>query len=98
VLFFLENPQYFNFIFSQQWMTVDLDLENDSPTNFPPYLLLKTYALKIFRKAGMPDERIEDMIISMWASVHGLTSIAIMKNVHYSKNWGDKIEDIIKNI
>lgn len=98
VLFFLENPQYFNFIFSQQWMTVDLDLENDSPTNFPPYLLLKKYALKIFRKAGMPDERIEDMIISMWASVHGLTSIAIMKNVHYSKNWGDKIEDIIKNI
>ncbi len=98
VIFFLENPQYFNFIFSQQWMTVDLDLENDSPSNFPPYELLKSHALRIFRNAGIADERIEEMIIAMWASVHGLTSIATMQNVHYSKNWIDKIEDILGNI
>jgi len=98
VQFFLKNPQYFNFIFSQMWMQIDLDITNDSPTNFPPYMLLKTNALRIFRAQGIPDERIEDMLIAMWASVHGLTSIATMKNVHYSKNWGDKIEDIIQNV
>lgn len=98
VQFFLKNPQYFNFIFSQMWMRIDLDITNDSPANFPPYMLLKTHALRIFRAQGIPDERIEDMVIAMWASVHGLTSIATMKNVHYSKNWGEKIEDIIQNI
>jgi len=98
VQFFLKNPQYFNFIFSQMWNQIDLDIANDSSTNFPPYMLLKTSALRIFRAQGIPDERIEDMLIAMWASVHGLTSIATMKNVHYSKNWGDKIEDIIQNV
>jgi AcrR family transcriptional regulator len=98
VQFFLKNPQYFSFIFSQMWIQIDLDITNDSPTNFPPYLLLKTSALRIFRAQSIPDERIEDMLIAMWSSVHGLTSIATMKNVHYSKNWGDKIEDIIQNI
>jgi AcrR family transcriptional regulator len=98
VLFFLENPQYFNFIFSQPWMKVDLDIQNDSQDNFPPFLLLKTHSLRIFRKAGIPDERIEDMLIHMWASVHGLTSIATMSNVHYNKKWSDKIEDIINNL
>jgi len=97
VLFFLENPQYFNFIFSQSWMQIDLDLTNDSPTNFPPFLLLKTNTVRIYRKLGVPDEKIEDMVIAMWASVHGLTSIATMRNVHYSKDWSKKIEDIIRN-
>jgi hypothetical protein len=97
VLFFVENPQYFNFIFAQPWLQVDLDLKNDSPTNFPPYLLLKTNTLRIYRALGVPDERIEDMLIAMWATVHGLTSIATMQNVHYSKDWSEKIEDIIRN-
>jgi len=98
VLFFLENPQYFHFIFSQMWIQIDLDIANDSPTNFPPYLLLKTNAQRIFRSQGIPDERIENMLIAMWSSVHGLTSIATMKNVHYSKKWEEKIEDIIQNV
>ncbi len=98
VLFFLENPQYFNFIYSQPWMQVYLDINNDAEDNFPPYQLLKTHSLRIFRKAGIPDERIEDMLISMWSTVHGLTSIATMSNIHYSKNWSDKIEDIITNV
>lgn len=97
VQFFLENPQYFNFIFSQQWMQVNLDLKNETATNFPPYQLLKTNGQRILRHAGMPDEAIEDRLISMWATVHGLTSIATMSNVHYSKNWSEKIEDILMN-
>ena len=78
-------------------MQVYLDIHNESQDNFPPYQLLKTHALRIFRNAGIPDEKIEDMLISMWASVHGLTSIATMSNIHYSKNWSEKIEDILTN-
>ena len=79
-------------------MQVYLDINNNAEDNFPPYQFLKTHSLRIFRKAGIPDERIEDMLISMWSTVHGLTSIATMSNVHYSKDWSEKIEDIITNI
>lgn len=78
-------------------MEVNLDLEGDTTKNFPPYQLLKSHAVRILANTGMTKEETEDGIISMWAMVHGLASIATMKNVHYSKEWGKKIEDIIRN-
>lgn len=97
VMFFIKNPQYFPFVFSQQWMEVNLSLDGDETRNFPPFQLLKTKAVPILSKLGMSKERMEDAIISMWATVHGLASIATMKNVHYNKDWETKIEDIIWN-
>lgn len=97
VMFFIEKPAYYPFIFSQSWMEINLSLDSDSAKNYPPFELLKTTAIKIFEKAGVPKEKIEDIIISLWATVHGLASIATMKNVHYDKDWDTKIEDIIWN-
>jgi len=97
VMFFIKNPQYFPFLFSQHCMEVYLSLDDDGTNNFPPFQLLKTYAVPILGDLGIPKEKIEDAIISMWATVHGLASIATMKNVHYGKDWETKIEDIIWN-
>lgn len=97
VMFFIKNPQYFPFVFSQQCMEVNLSLDGDETRNFPPFQLFKRKAVQIFSKLGMSKERIEDAIISLWATVHGLASIATMKNVHYNKDWETKIEDIISN-
>jgi AcrR family transcriptional regulator len=97
VLFFIENPKYFTFIFTQHCMKINLDLEGDEEDNFPPYKLFKTHAVRIMGNMGMTKEKIEDRIIAMWATVHGLASIATMKTVHFSKEWGEKIEDIIWN-
>ena len=95
VLFFLKNPHYFSFIFGQDWMHLDLDLHSEAKDAFPPYQLLKSNGERIFKHMGMTEQAIEDRLISMWATVHGLTSIATMQNVHYSKSWADKIEDIL---
>lgn len=95
VMFFIENPEYFSFLFSQHGMKVNLSLDDDGTRNFPPYQLMKTIAVPILRELGIPKEKMEDSIISMWATVHGLASIATMKNVHYDKDWETKIEDII---
>lgn len=97
VLFFIQNPQYFSFMFSSDCMEVHLSLNDDESNNFPPFQLFKRYAVPILRDMGMNDEKIEDAIISMWATVHGLASLATMKNVHYNKDWETKIEDIIWN-
>lgn len=97
VMFFIKNPHYFSFLFSQPCIEVHLSLDDDETTNYPPFQLLKTVAVPILRALSMSDEKMEDAIISMWATVHGLASIATMKNVSYGKNWEAKIEDLIWN-
>lgn len=96
ILFFINNPQYFTFLFSNPIMEINLAIDIDSENSFLPFALFKTTAIRIF-KNEMTKEKLEDTIISMWATVHGLTSIATMKNVHYDKSWESKIEDIIWN-
>lgn len=97
VMFFVNNPQYFHFLFSQPCMEINLSLDEDGTKNYPPFELLKTTVFHVFGDSGMSKERMEDKIISLWAIVHGLASIATMKNVHYNKDWERKIEDIICN-
>lgn len=96
VLFFVENPQHFTFLFSQPIMSIDLRLAADGTENFPPYELMKTVTMRVFGNK-MSSEKLEDSLISMWATVHGLASIATMKNIRYDKKWEDKIIDIIWN-
>ncbi len=97
VLFFIEHPQYFSFLFSQASITINLALDDEAAGNFPPFQLFKTKAVPIMTDLGMTEAQTEDAIISMWATVHGLAAIATMKNVHYNKDWAAKIEDIIWN-
>ena len=97
VLFFIHQPQYFNFLFSQSCMTVNLAMNDDGTDNFPPFELLRQSAFRILGRLGMEFAEIKDTIISMWATVHGLASIATMKNVRYDMNWESKIGDIIRN-
>jgi AcrR family transcriptional regulator len=97
VLFFIEHPQYFTFIFSQALIVINLALDDDDADNFPPFQLFKTKAVPIMTDLGMTEAQTEDAIIAMWATVHGLAAIATMKNVHYNKDWAAKIEDIIWN-
>jgi AcrR family transcriptional regulator len=97
VMFFVKNPQYFPFLFSQPCIKVNLSLDGDEAKNFQPFQLLKSIVFRIFGETGMSKDKMEDTIISLWATVHGLASIATMKNVHYDKDWETKIVDIIWN-
>jgi AcrR family transcriptional regulator len=96
VMFFIHNPQYFTFLFSQPVMTVDLSLDGDGAQNFPPYELMRSIALNVLGDT-LPKEKLQDAVISMWATVHGLAALATMKNVRYDKDWESKIVDIIWN-
>jgi AcrR family transcriptional regulator len=96
VMFFINNPQYFQFLFSQTNIKIDLSLDSGAD-NFPPLELLKSVFLRIFGETVIPKEKKQDMIIALWATVHGLASIATMKNVRYDQQWENKIIDIIWN-
>jgi AcrR family transcriptional regulator len=97
VIFFIKNPQYFEFLFSQSNIRVNLNMDNDGKSNFPPFELLMELHFRILRKHGLTDEKIKNAVISAWATVHGLTAIATMKGVTYDQSWENKIEEIIWN-
>lgn len=97
VTFFIKNPQYFEFLFSQSNIRVNLNMDNDGKSNFPPFELLKELHFRLLRQHGLTDEKIKNAVISAWATVHGLAAIATMKGITYDKSWESKIEDIIWN-
>lgn len=97
VLFFLHHPQYFPFLFSQPCMTIDLSLNGTGKEDFPPYRLFRDIARRALTKMGYPESGMQDAILSMWALVHGLSSIVTMKHVRYDQDWELKIEDLIRN-
>ena len=72
-------------------------MNDDGKSNFPPFELLKELHFKVLSKCGFSDEKIKDVIISSWATVHGLAAIATMEGVIYDESWENKIEAIISN-
>ncbi|KUG02753.1 transcriptional regulator, tetr family [hydrocarbon metagenome] len=95
VMFFIRNPQYFEFLFSQSFVRVNLNLNDDGSNNYPPFELLRKTTFRVLGKMGMPKEKIKDTVISEWATVHGLAAIATMEGISYDYDWEQKIEDII---
>lgn len=44
-------------------------------------------------RVNYPSEKQSDVVIALWAFIHGLTSLATMNNVSYSGNWKEKVID-----
>jgi len=97
IMFFIKNPQYFPHLCAHTGMEIILSMDTDGTNNFPPFELFKSTSIRVLRENGFPEGKLLDIIISMFATVHGLASIATMPNVHYSEDWENKIEDIICN-
>ena len=97
VSFFIDNPEYFTFLFSRGYVHLNLDYNSDED-NFKPYKILKDLCKQYFseKKTDMSDHEKELEIIRIWSSVQGLTSIIFMQNVKWSRNWKDEIVNILK--
>ena len=95
VLFFIDNPDYFSFLFSQSNVQINLSADDDNASSFRPYDIYKGVAFALLERSGYPADRREDAIIAMWSFVHGLASLATMKNLVFSEDWHDKVGDLL---
>lgn len=93
--FFLENPHYFRFFMANSGGEIDLS-RMSSVSNYKPFEIFKTAAMKEMKKHSVPRGLQRQSIISMWAMVHGITAMATMNGVHYSGNWNELLESILK--
>lgn len=98
ITFFIENPEYFTFLFSRGYIHANLDFKSSDQKDFKPFKILKDLCSIYFdeKKPELSDYEKELEIIRIWASVQGLTSIMFMPNVKWSRNWKDEISKLLK--
>lgn len=95
VSFFIDNPAYFQFLYSKSNIKVDLTLSTPDAENYKPYILYKNCVLSLLNQKNYPREKQNDILITIWSFIHGLTALATMKNVQYNENWKEKINDFM---
>ena len=97
VSFFIDNPEYFTFLFSRGYVHLNLDFKSSDENIFKPFKLLKDLCSRYFdeKKPGISDYEKELDIIRIWSSVQGMTSIIFMQNVKWSRDWKQEIVNII---
>ena len=95
VSFFIDNPAYFQFLYSKSNIKVDLTLSTPDAENYKPYILYKNCVLSLLNQKNYPQEKQNDILITIWSFIHGLTALATMKNVQYNENWKEKINDFM---
>lgn len=96
IMFFINNPYYFSFLYSQSNIKIDLSSDSCDEDNFKPFVIFRKVVFYILENYKYSKEEKNDFVIALWSIVHGISSIATMKNVVYSKNWEQKIIDFLK--
>ncbi len=56
--------------------------------------MFKTLVFQILSRNKVDENRQNDIVIFLWAFIHGLTSLAAMKNVKYENKWNLKLHDL----
>ena len=97
ILFFINNPDYFKFLFASQNIVAHLKMDKEYNNDYPPFILLKEQYLKYLLEKNLKrtDEEKEIDLLKIWSTVHGLASLACQPNVNVSFNWIEKLEENI---
>ncbi len=93
VAFFVRRPDYFRFMFGSLNITAHIRLDKNYENDYPPFTLLKETYLEYLAEKHL-DKSVEEKeteLLRLWASAHGLASIACMSGVETSFEWEDRI-------
>ena len=63
--------------------------------NYKPYIIYKNIVSKLLDQTHYSEEKQNDIIITIWAFIHGVTSLATMNNVNYDNDWREKVIDFM---
>lgn len=94
VMFFIQYPEYYTFLFTQPCVKINLSTKN-SAEDFLPFQYFKEKAYLVYRNENFSENRIKYGVIAMWAKVHGIASIASMKGIEKDFEWEDVLEKIL---
>ena len=92
VLFFYENPLYYQFLFS---------LDNIDVETYAPFVLFKRTAEEVLKNllGKKADKKtIHSKVIALWSLVHGLSSVITIKGVLDTNHLEEEVELILGSI
>lgn len=93
--FFSKHPNYFAFLFGKSKLALDLTDRADPQKNYRPYEIFKSAAAEFLERKNCPKEKRNDVTISLWAFIHGITSLATMRGVKCGFKWEEKLFDFM---
>jgi AcrR family transcriptional regulator len=94
VMFFVHNPQYFTFIFNRANIEINF---SEHPSGYEPFDLYKSTMFGLFNEIDYPHELQTKTLITTWAFVHGLASVAIMQGSGNAIEWEERVNDLLSN-
>ncbi|QHQ60191.1 TetR family transcriptional regulator [Anaerocolumna sedimenticola] len=94
VLFFMNNPEYYAFLFLHSNLSINLSA-NENLESYPPFQYYRNQVFQVYRALGYSDGRIQYGLIAMWAKVHGIVAIIAMKNVVIDFEWEQVLNQIL---
>jgi len=85
ITFFMENPNYFQFLFYQAGVTINLD--DEFSCDYPPFALFRDISYQMLQNSGLPRNVQKQLLISNWSLVHGIAALVSNPNIQYSGDW-----------
>lgn len=94
VKFFMENPHYFKFLYSNENDFLKINVSLNSKDNYLPFDCLRDNVVRINKIMGkeLSDTEQEIEILRLWITMQGYTSIAILKNVKWNCSWEEAMD------
>lgn len=90
ISFFAKHPNYYQFLFYNSDVTIDLD--NDNAGDYQPFALFRESVYKILD--GFPPAQKKRTLIALWSQVHGITALLTNKHIKYSGDWRNIIDSM----
>ena len=72
-----------------------LSLSIPDDQNYKPYIIYKNVVSELLEQTHYSEGKQNDIIITIWAFIHGITSLATMNNVNYDNDWREKVIDFM---
>lgn len=97
IYFFVDNPNYYPFLFNQSNLKLVL---SDDPKIIESYKHLENEPTALFflmDKLNIPAHLHMQNFIAVWSVVHGLAGIITMKGVAFDGDWNVMIEKILSD-
>lgn len=91
VNYFIKNPNYYNLFFqnTNQALSINMSSNSTIATGFKPFQFFSEVAAPILRTNNVTEDNINECIIGMWATVHGIAAISTSSFWNYN---GDILE------
>ena len=94
--FFIEHPKYFSFVYTVEDIEIDFD-DPEISSNYRPFEIFRDIANQFLDLLKVEKDQRVQIIVGMWAVVHGITEIAIMPGTKYTGDWKKMTRAILES-